>query len=248
MEQPVVPVDDLLAPGDEAAVDERPLPPGDRHGHLRRRRHGGRPQPQPGRGGGGLAGHAAGAADGSQVGVLRGFVGLAPTARPSRRPRPTGEVTVEGLVVDPGSFDGTAPKDLARLLAGGGHAAGAGAGGVVEPARADGAAPERRRRRLDRAPCPRPSCPRARTSATRRSGSSSPRSRSSGTRSCCAGSSPGGARRSTTTTRPGPHATTSTPSSTSSCARGAEPSARRRRGRSTDAPAHHRGGLRVHRA
>ena len=41
----------------------------------------------------------------------------APTTRPTRRRRPTGEVTVEGLVVDPGSFDGTAPKDLEGLLA-----------------------------------------------------------------------------------------------------------------------------------
>jgi cytochrome oxidase assembly protein ShyY1 len=34
-----------------------------------------------------------------------------------RPPAPASEVTVEGLVVDPGSFDGTAPRDLEPLLA-----------------------------------------------------------------------------------------------------------------------------------
>jgi cytochrome oxidase assembly protein ShyY1 len=56
--------------------------------------------------------------DGTQVGVLRGFVGFASDGSIVEAAPPAGEVTVEGLVVDPGSFDGTAPKDLAPLLAG----------------------------------------------------------------------------------------------------------------------------------
>jgi cytochrome oxidase assembly protein ShyY1 len=56
--------------------------------------------------------------DGARVGVLRGFVGLAADGGAVEAPAPGGEVRVEGLVVDPGSFDGTAPKDLAPLLAG----------------------------------------------------------------------------------------------------------------------------------
>ncbi|HEX6417169.1 MAG TPA: SURF1 family protein, partial [Acidimicrobiales bacterium] len=54
---------------------------------------------------------------GDRVGVLRGFVPLGSDGSPARPPVPGGEVTVEGLVVDPGSFDGTAPRDLAPLLA-----------------------------------------------------------------------------------------------------------------------------------
>ncbi len=55
---------------------------------------------------------------GDRVGVLRGFVSFAADGSVVEAPAPEGEVTVEGLVVDPGSFDGTAPKDLAPLLAG----------------------------------------------------------------------------------------------------------------------------------
>jgi cytochrome oxidase assembly protein ShyY1 len=55
-------------------------------------------------------------ADGDQVGVLRGFVALDADGSAVQSPAPEGEVTVEGLVVDPGSFDGTAPKDLEPLL------------------------------------------------------------------------------------------------------------------------------------
>jgi surfeit locus 1 family protein len=54
--------------------------------------------------------------DGSRVGVLRGFVGLTADGDAVEAPAPEGEVTVEGLVVDPDSFDGTAPKDLDPLL------------------------------------------------------------------------------------------------------------------------------------
>lgn len=56
--------------------------------------------------------------DGARVGVLRGFVGFAPDGSIVEAAPPTGDVRVEGLIVDPGSFDGTAPKDLAPLLAG----------------------------------------------------------------------------------------------------------------------------------
>src|SRR5690606_26254093 len=54
---------------------------------------------------------------GDRVGVLRGFVPLGSDGSPGRPPAPDGPVTVEGLVVDPASFDGTAPRDLAPLLA-----------------------------------------------------------------------------------------------------------------------------------
>ncbi len=56
-------------------------------------------------------------ADGTQVGVLRGFVAIGADNEAVPAAAPDGEVTVEGLVVDPGSFDGTAPKDLEGLLA-----------------------------------------------------------------------------------------------------------------------------------
>ena len=56
--------------------------------------------------------------DGSQVGVLRGFVGLTGDGGTVEAAPPDGPVEVEGLVVDPDSFDGTAPKDLAPLLGG----------------------------------------------------------------------------------------------------------------------------------
>src|SRR5678815_3204016 len=46
----------------------------------------------------------------------RGGCASRPAAGPVVAPAPTGEVTVEGLVVDPDRLDGTAPKDLAPLL------------------------------------------------------------------------------------------------------------------------------------
>jgi surfeit locus 1 family protein len=55
---------------------------------------------------------------GDRVGVLRGFVGFLPDGEVVDAPAPSGEVAVEGLVVDPDSFDGTAPGDLDPLLAG----------------------------------------------------------------------------------------------------------------------------------
>jgi len=49
--------------------------------------------------------------------VLRGFVSFSPDGTVVEAPAPEGEVTVDGSVVDPDSFDGTAPRDLAPLLA-----------------------------------------------------------------------------------------------------------------------------------
>ena len=117
MEQPVVPVGDLLAPDDDdTAVAEARFRQVTATGTyddaatvvVRNRSLGG----------------AAGAwlvtpielDDGTRVGVLRGFVGLSSGGDAVEAPAPAGEVTVEGLVVDPDSFDGTAPKDLAPLV------------------------------------------------------------------------------------------------------------------------------------
>jgi surfeit locus 1 family protein len=56
-------------------------------------------------------------APGEEVGVVRGFVGFSPDGSFEKAPAPGGEVTVEGLVVDPRGFDGTAPRDMAPFLA-----------------------------------------------------------------------------------------------------------------------------------
>jgi surfeit locus 1 family protein len=54
---------------------------------------------------------------GERVGVIRGFVGIASDGSVVDAPAPTGKVTVSGLVVDPDGLDGTAPRDIAPLLA-----------------------------------------------------------------------------------------------------------------------------------
>jgi cytochrome oxidase assembly protein ShyY1 len=121
MEQPVMPVEDLLAPagegGDDAVADAR----------FRRVTATGtyddgatvevRNRSQDGSAGAWLVTPLA-LEGGERVGVLRGFVSFTPDGDVVEAPVPGGEVTVEGLVVDPGSFDGTAPRDLAPLLAG----------------------------------------------------------------------------------------------------------------------------------
>jgi cytochrome oxidase assembly protein ShyY1 len=56
-------------------------------------------------------------ASGEQVGIVRGFVGLQTDGTAVDAPPPEGEVTVEGIVVDPTRLDGTAPHDLEPLLA-----------------------------------------------------------------------------------------------------------------------------------
>jgi surfeit locus 1 family protein len=117
MDQPVVPVEDLVAPGDgdgEVAsarfrqVTASGTYDADATVVVRNRTQDG----------------ASGAwlvtplvlADGDRVGVLRGFVGFLPDGEIVDAPAPEGEVTVEGLVIDPGSFDGTAPADIEPLL------------------------------------------------------------------------------------------------------------------------------------
>ena len=53
---------------------------------------------------------------GDRVGVLRGFVTFGPDGAVAEAPPPAGEVTVEGLVVDPGSFDvGTKMRMVFRV-------------------------------------------------------------------------------------------------------------------------------------
>jgi cytochrome oxidase assembly protein ShyY1 len=56
---------------------------------------------------------------GERVGVIRGFVGLDSDGSAVDAPAPDGEVTVTGLVADPDGLDGTAPRDIAPLLASG---------------------------------------------------------------------------------------------------------------------------------
>ena len=121
MEQPVAPVDDLLAPaadgGDDAVAEAR----------FRRVTATGtyddeatvvvRNRSQDGVAGAWLVTPLA-LEGGDRVGVLRGFVSFTPAGDVVEAAVAEGEVTVEGLVVDPGSFDGTAPRDLAPLLAG----------------------------------------------------------------------------------------------------------------------------------
>jgi cytochrome oxidase assembly protein ShyY1 len=118
MDQPVAPVDDLLVPGDDDAVRDARFRTVTASGTydddatvvVRNRTLDG----------------AAGAwlvtplvlDQGTRVGVLRGFVSFSPDGSVVEASAPEGQVTVEGLIVDPGSFDGTAPKDLAPLLAG----------------------------------------------------------------------------------------------------------------------------------
>ena len=116
MEQPVVPVGDVMAPGDDASVAEA---------RFRQVTAAGsyddgstvvvRNRSQDGVAGAWLVSPLV-QDDGTQVGVLRGFVSLDADGDPVDAPAPTGDVTVEGLVVDPGSFDGTAPGDLEPLL------------------------------------------------------------------------------------------------------------------------------------
>jgi cytochrome oxidase assembly protein ShyY1 len=56
---------------------------------------------------------------GERVGVIRGFVGLTSDGSAVDAPAPEAEVTVTGAVVDPHGLDGTAPRDVAPLLASG---------------------------------------------------------------------------------------------------------------------------------
>jgi len=142
MDQPVEPVEDLLAPGEDGGVDEA---------RFRQVTASGtydddatvvvRNRSQDGVAGAWLVTPLV-VADGPRVGVLRGFVALDADGSAVRAPAPAGEVTVEGLVVDPGSFDGTAPKDLAPLLAEGDTLPGLVLADSSVPPEPDGAGPE----------------------------------------------------------------------------------------------------------
>lgn len=116
-ELPMVPVEDLVAPGDDdAAVDDA---------RFRRVAAEGvyddgstvvvRNRSQDGIAGAWLV-TPLDLEGGGRVGVLRGFVSFAADGSVVEPAAPTGDVRVEGLVVDPDSFDGTAPQDLAPLL------------------------------------------------------------------------------------------------------------------------------------
>jgi surfeit locus 1 family protein len=116
MEQPVVPIGDLLAPGDGGTVDAA---------RFRQVTASGtyddgatvvvRNRSQDGVAGAWLVSPLV-LDDGTRAGVLRGFVSLDAEGDALDAPAPAGDVTVEGLVVDPDSFDGTAPSDLEPLL------------------------------------------------------------------------------------------------------------------------------------
>lgn len=118
LDQPTVPVDTLLSPGDDdAALDEvrfrevTATGTYDDDGTVVVRN-----RSQDGSAGAWLVTPLQ-VEGGPRVGVLRGFVSFTPDGEVVEAPAPDGEVTVEGAVVDPGSFDGTAPRDLAPLLA-----------------------------------------------------------------------------------------------------------------------------------
>ena len=128
--------------------------------------------PQPGRCGRRLAGHALILDDGTQVGVLRGFVALGGD----------GSAVQAAVPEESRSRAGRRPGILRRHRAEGsraaprrgGHAAGSGAGRDLDAPRARRRLARRRRARLDHGRPP-PELSRTRTSATRPSGSSSRR-------------------------------------------------------------------------
>jgi surfeit locus 1 family protein len=117
MDQPVVAVDDLLGPDAgpadvDAARYRRVTATGtydDATVVVRNRTQDGAP--------GGWLVTPLTVAPGTTVGVVRGFVGFDAAGDLVDAPAPTGEVTVDGLVIDPSGVDGTAPRDLAPLLA-----------------------------------------------------------------------------------------------------------------------------------
>jgi len=143
LEQPVTPIDELLAPGDgdgavQTARYRRVTATGtydpDATVVVRNRS-------QDGAAGAWLATPLV-TASGDRVPVVRGFVGFAPDGEAVDAAAPTGEVTVEGLVVDPDRLDGTAPKDVAPLLGEAGVLPGLLLAQSSSPPEPSGAAPE----------------------------------------------------------------------------------------------------------
>jgi cytochrome oxidase assembly protein ShyY1 len=140
LDQPVVPVEDLLAPGSsEAEVNAA---------RYRRVTATGtyddgatvtvRNRSQDGAAGAWLVSPLT-LGSGDRVGVIRGFVGLASDGSAVEAPAPAGEVAVSGQVVAPDRLDGTAPDDLAPLLAGDDVVAGLVLAGSSDPPEPNGA-------------------------------------------------------------------------------------------------------------
>jgi cytochrome oxidase assembly protein ShyY1 len=139
LDQSVVPVEDLLAPGSSEEVDAA---------RYRRVTATGtyddgatvtvRNRSQDGAAGAWLVSPLT-LGSGDRVGVIRGFVGLAPDGSAVDAPAPAGEVTVSGQVVAPDRLDGTAPDDLAPLLAGDDVVGGLVLAGSSDPPEPDGA-------------------------------------------------------------------------------------------------------------
>ncbi len=118
MDQAVVAVDELAPDGaDDTAVDQA---------RFRRVEATGtydadetvvvRNRSQDGRAGGWLVTPLT-LASGEQVGIIRGFVGLADDSSTPQPPPPGGQVTVTGLAMDPDRLGGTAGKDIDELMA-----------------------------------------------------------------------------------------------------------------------------------
>lgn len=117
-EQPVAPVEDLLAPGDgDAAVTAARYRPvtatgtydADATVTVRNRSQDGAP-------GAWLVTPLVLDDGGDRVGVLRGFVGFRPDGSLQPAEAPAGTVTVAGIVSDPDRLGGTAGRDLGDLL------------------------------------------------------------------------------------------------------------------------------------
>lgn len=116
-DQPAVPVEDLLQPGDdEDAVDSARYRAVTATGSydaeatvvVRNRTQDGVP--------GAWLVTPLVLSDGDRAAVIRGFVRLGSDGDPLSVPAPDGEVTVTGVVISRAGLDGTAPRDLDPLL------------------------------------------------------------------------------------------------------------------------------------
>ena len=118
MDEPVVAIDELVAPGDDGDAVEAT--------RFRRVSATGtydddatvvvRNRSQDGKAGAWLVTPLT-LAGGERVGVVRGFVGFADDGSIPQPAAPEGEVTVQGLGLDPGRLGGTAARDVEGLLA-----------------------------------------------------------------------------------------------------------------------------------